>query len=109
MAVPPLKLGVTWNPPETASFSVTVNVRESPSSADASPIVTAAATAPVSSSKIVPVAVSVAVTVSVVPEIPRLTMNVSSSSGSVSPLVCTQKDFVSPLVPVKASGSVFAM
>ena len=45
VAVPSVNEGVTVNPPATASSSVTVNVIESPSSADASAIVRAAATA----------------------------------------------------------------
>ena len=63
VAVPSVKLGVTVSPPDTALSSVTVNVIWSPSLADASAIVRAG----VSSSRIVPVAVSLAVMVSEVP------------------------------------------
>ena len=77
VAVPSVKLGVTVKPVSTALFSFTVKVIESPSSADASAIVTSAGR---SSSSIMPVAVSVALTVADVPETDRLTVNVSSAS-----------------------------
>ena len=58
---------------------------------------------------IVPVAVSVAVTVSEVPETDRLTVNVSSSSWSVSSVVDTVKTWVSPAVPAKLMAAVFSV
>ena len=61
------------------------------------------------SSAIVPVAVSVAVTVSEAPETFRLTVKVSSASSSVSSMVATVKLRVSPAVPVKVSAAVFAV
>ena len=84
-----LKLGVAVSPPVTALSSVTVNVIESPSAALASAIVTAA-NAP-SSLVIVPVAVSVDVTVAVVPDTAKLTVNVSWCSLAVSSVVDTVK------------------
>ena len=104
--MPPLKLGVTRNPPGTALFSATVNVSESPSLADASVIVTDLGP---SSSMIVPVAVSVAVTVAVVPETARLTVKVSFASSSASSVVATVNVCCSPAFPVKASAAVFAV
>ena len=58
---------------------------------------------------IVPVAVSVAVTVSEVPETVRLTVNLSFASMSVSSVVATVKVFFSPAVPAKVSAAVFAV
>ena len=68
-------------------------------------------TAALSSSSlvIVPVAVSLAVTVSEVPETARPTVNVSSASTSVSSVVATVKLCVSPAVPVKLSPAVFSV
>ena len=57
----------------------------------------------------VPVAVSLSSTVSVVPETVRPTVNVSSVSSSVSSMVETVNVCVSPALPVKASASVFAV
>ena len=57
----------------------------------------------------VPVAVSVAVTVAEVPETARPTVKVSSSSTTSSWAVATVKVFVSPAVPAKASPAVFAV
>ena len=54
-------------------------------------------------------AVSVAATVAVVPETVRLTVNVSSLSLLVSPVVATVKDSVSPAVPAKLSAVVFSV
>ena len=105
VAVPSLKLGVTVSPPDTALSSVTVKVRESPSAALSSAIVTAG----VSSSVIVPVDLSVAVTVVSVPETSRPTVNVSSSSTSPSSVVATVKVCVSPLLPTKVMAAVFSV
>ena len=105
VAVPSVKLGVTVNPPDTALSSVTVNVRGSPSLADASAIVNVA----VSSSAIVPVAMSVALTVREVPETVRLTMKVSSASTLESSVVATLKLCVSPAVPANVSAPVFSV
>ncbi len=55
----------------------------------------------------VPVAESVAVTVAEVPETARVTVNVSSGSTSLSSVVATVKDLVSPAVPAKRSAAVF--
>ena len=77
VAVPSVKLGVTVKPVSAAWFNSTVKVIESPSSADASSIVTFAGR---SSSSIIPVAVSVARTVADVPETDSRTVNVSSAS-----------------------------
>ena len=60
-------------------------------------------------SMIVPVAVSVAVTVFDVTETLRLTVNVSFSSTISSSVVATAKVFVSPAVPLKLSGAVLAV
>ena len=92
-----VKEGVTFNPPVTALSSVTVKVSESPSAALTSSIVTAAS-AP-SSSRIVPVAVSLAVTDAEVPVTARLTVNVSWCSLAVSSVVATVIVCVSPAVP----------
>ncbi len=89
-----------------ASFSVILNVISSPSVADASSMVRANA---LSSSWIVPVAVSVAVIVAVVPETVRLTVNVSSGSTSHSGRVATVKVCVSPAVPAKLRAAVFSV
>ena len=105
VAVPSVKLGVTLKPSHTGLSSLTVNDSWSPSSADASVIVTAGA---VSSSKIVPVAV-LAVTASEVPVTDRLTVKVSSDSSSVSWVVATEKVCVSPAFPVKLSPPVFSV
>ena len=107
VAVPSVKRGVTVSPPVTALSSVTVNAIELPSTADASAIVTAGCVP--SSSVTVPVAVSVAVTVVWVPETVRPTVNVSSFSTSASSVVATVKDCVSPRVPMKVMGAVFAV
>ena len=106
VAVTSVKLGVTVRPPGTALSSVTVNVIASPSSADASAIVTAGAA---SSSVIVPVAVSAVVTGNDVPETLRRTVNVSSGSASASSVVTTVNVCVSPAVPAKLIAAVFAV
>ena len=100
-----MKLGVTFSPPDTAFDNVTVKLIESPSLAEASPIVTAE----LSSSLIVPVAVSVAVTVAVVPDTARPMVKVSFGSTSVSSVVDTVKLLVSPTVPVNVSAVVFSV
>ena len=105
VAVPSVKLGATVSPPGTALSSVTMKVIESPSLADASAIVNAAA----SSSLIVPVAMSVALTVSSVPETARLIVKVSSGSLAASSVVATVKVCVSPAVPAKLSAAVFSV
>ena len=113
--MPWVKLGVTVRPPDTAVSSVTVNAIPSPSAAEASAIVTAGVDAEVRGAgaspswRIVPVAVSVCVTVSEVPETVRLTVNVSSGSWSVSSVVVTVKLCVSPAVPAKVSPVVFSV
>ena len=114
VAVPSVKLGVTVSPSCTAWFSVTVKVRDSPSTASEAPafaIVTVALlpVLPRSSLVIVPVAVSVAVTVVEVPEMLRPTVKVSSSSTTVSSVVVTVKACVSPDVPAKARAAVFSV
>ena len=78
VAVPSVKLGVPVKPVSVALSSVSVKVIDSPSLAEAAAIVTCAG---MSSSSIVPVAVSLAVTIAWVPETARLTVNVSSTSG----------------------------
>ena len=92
-------------PPVIALSRVTVKVIASPSLAEESSIVTAGA----SSSRIVPVAVSVAVTVSCAPETVRFTVNVSSDSASLSSVVATVKVCVSPTVPAKVMPAVFSV
>ena len=57
----------------------------------------------------VPVAVSVAVTVSDAPDTARLTVNVSSSSFSLSSVVATVKVCVSSAVPAKLMPAVFSV
>ena len=66
-------------------------------------------TVALSSSLIVPVAVSVAPTAACVPETARLTVKVSSASNTSSAVVATVKVFVSPAVPVKLRAAVFAV
>ena len=83
-----------------------MKVIASPSSADASAIVSVGSRR---SSKIVPVAVSVAVTVTGVPETVRPTVKVSEASATLSPVVATVKVCVSPAAPAKASPAVFAV
>ena len=104
VAVPSVKLGVTVRPPGTALLSTTAKVIRLPSCAQALPI---SAAAP-SSSMIVPVAVSVAVTAVDVPETDRLTVNVSCSP-SLSAVVATVKVWVSPAVPAKMRAVVLAV
>ena len=106
VAVPSVKAGVTFSPPDTALSRVTVKVMESPSLAEASAMVTAALP---SSLVIVPVAVLVAVTVTVVPETPRPTVNVSFVSTTASSVVDTVKLCVSPAVPANVSAVVFSV
>ena len=89
-----------------ALSSVTVKVIESPSLADASAIVSVGGRL---SSKIVPVAVSVAVTVTDVSETVRPTVKVSAVSATASSVVATVKVCVSPRVPAKASPDVFSV
>ena len=89
-----------------------MNVRVSPSSAEESAIVTSGAMllSGGSSSKIVPVPVSVAVTDSEVPETFRLTVNVSSGASlSLSSVISTRIVCVSPSVPAKVSAAVFSL
>ena len=104
--MPSVKRGVTVSPPGTALSSVTVNSIPSPSSAEASSMVTAGGTW--SSSVIVPVAVPVAVTVAEVPDTLRATVKVSSDSSSLSSLVATVKVCVSPAVPAKLIPAMFS-
>ena len=106
VAVTSVKLGVTVRPPDTALSSVAVKVSGSPSAARASAIVTSGAP---SSSVIVPVAVSVAVTGNDVPETLRRTVNVSSVSAPASSVVATVNVCVSPAVPAKVSAAVFSV
>ena len=94
--------------------SVTVNVIPTPSVAEASATVSTAASSVVplalsSSLRIVPAAVSVAVTVAEVPETVRPTVNVSSGSTAPSSVVATVKVFASPAVPAKVSAEVFSV
>ena len=103
-----MKLGVTVRPPGTALSRVTVKEIASPSSALASAMVTVAGGA-VSSLVIVPVAVEVAVTLWVVPETARPTVNVSFSSTSVSSVVDTLNVCVSLAVPAKVRAVVFSV
>ena len=84
-----------------------MKVSASPSSAAASSMVTAAS-AP-SSLLIVPVAVSVAVTVAEVSVTARLTVKVSWCSFVVSSVVDTVKLCVSPAVPAKVRAAVFSV
>ena len=65
-------------------------------------------TAAASSSTIVPVALSVAITVSDVPETGKLTVNVSSSSASPSLVVATVNVCVAPVVPLKLNRAPFS-
>ncbi len=105
VAVTSVKLGSTVNPPGTALSSVTVNVIPSPSLAEASAMVRVGW----SSLRIVPVAVSLAVTVADVPDTPRLTVNVSSASTMASSVVATVKVLVSRAFPVKPIPAVFSV
>ncbi len=95
------------NPPPTALSSVTVKVMSSPSSALAFAILTTAGVS--SSSRIVPVALEVAVTLAEVPDTLSLTLKVSSDSSSESSVVVTVKVRVSPLVPEKEIPLVFSV
>ena len=94
---------------------MTVKVIPAPSAAEASAIVSTAGSSSVvrlalsSSLRIVPVAVSVAVTVAEVPETARLTVNVSSGSTAPSSVVATVKVFASPAVPAKLIPAVFSV
>ena len=99
--------GVTVRPPAIALSRVTVKVSESPSSAETSATVTAAC-AP-SSFLMVPVAVSVAVTVAEVPDTARPTVKVSWCSCVESSVVDTVKLCVSPAVPAKVRAAVFSV
>ena len=101
MAVPSVKLGVTFRPPCTALSSVTVKVISLPSVALALLIVTAA----LSSLLMVPVPVSVAVMPDF--EAVKPTVKVSLASSTASSVVETEKVLVSPVVPVKLSAVVF--
>ena len=102
-ALTSVKDGVTLSPPCTALSSVTVKVIFSPSDAFASFTLTAA----LSSLSMVPVPVSVAVTLSDVPETVRPTVKVSSASSTASSVVETVKVWVSLAVPVKVNAFVF--
>ena len=104
VAVPSAKLGVTVKPPCTALSTVTANEIAEPSVFDALPMDTVA----VSSLVIVPVAVSLAVTVSDVPETARPTVNVSPASTTSSSVVVTVKVCCSPFVPAKLMPVVFS-
>ncbi len=104
--MPSVWLGVTEKGPDVALSSVTVNSIPSPSSAEASSMVTAGGTW--SSSVIVPVAVPVAVTVAEVPDTLRATVKVSSDSSTLSSVVATVKGCVSPAVPAKLIPTVFS-
>ena len=106
VAVPSVKLGVTVSPPCTALSRVTVKVIVSPSLAEALSIVT---TALPSLSVIVPVAMSLTLTVSVVPDTDRLTVKVSSASTTASSLVATANVCVSPALPANVSAAVFSV
>ena len=66
---------------------------------------------PPSSSVMVPVAESPAVTVTPlgVPDTPRLTLKVSSFSTTASSVVATVKVCVSPDLPIKAMAAVFSV
>ena len=101
-----VKLGVTVKPPCTALSTVTTNEIAAPSVLDALPIDTVALP---SSLVIVPVAVSLAVTVSVVPETAKPTVNVSPASTTSSSLVDTVKVCCSPFAPEKLSAAVFSV
>ena len=57
----------------------------------------------------VPVPVSVAVTVAEVPETARLTVKVSFGSASLSSVVATVNVCVSPAVPAKLSAAAFSV
>ena len=103
-----VKLGVTVKPSGTALSSVAVNVIASPSSAAASATVNMARESRLSS-RMVPVAVSVAVTANDVPERLRLTVKVSSDASTVSAMVATAKVCVSPALPAKATAAVFSV
>ena len=70
-------------------------------------VITGVPAGTVSSSSIVPVAVSVAVTVTEVPDTLRPTVNVSSDSSSLSSVVATVKLFDSPAFPAKLIPTVF--
>ena len=111
VAVPSVKLGVTVSPPCTAWFKVTVKVRASPSTALTFAIVTVALppVRPPSSSVMVPVAGSPAVTPEGAFDTLRLTAKVSSSSTTASSMVATVKVCSSPTVPVKLSAAVLAV
>jgi len=85
---------------ENAAVTVTV-VPESPSPTLGGLTDRFTAGAP-SSSRMVPVAVSVAVIVSDVPDTVRLTVNVSFGSTAASSVVATVKVCVSPAVPAKS-------
>ena len=85
--------------------SVTVKVILEPSDALASLMVTVAVP---SSLLMVPVPVSVAVMLSVVPETDKPTVNVSLASSTASSVVDTVKVSVSPAVPLKVSAVVFS-
>ena len=96
VAVPSVKVGVTVSPRGTALSSVSVNIIRSPSVAEASLTVTDGGP---SLSTIVPVAVATCV-----PDVwSSLTVKVSFSSSSLSPIVATVKVFVSPAVPAKVT------
>ena len=84
-----------------------MKVIESPSSADASATVTAGV-AP-SSSAMVPVAGSPAVTPEGAFDTLRLTAKVSSVSTTASSMVATVKVCSSPAVPLKLSAAVFSV
>ena len=103
-AVTSVNDGVTVSPPCTAAPRVTVKVMSLPSDALALFTVT---TAP-SSLLMVPVPVSIAVTLSEVPETLRSTVKVSLPSTTASSSVETVKVLVSLAVPVKESAVVFS-
>ena len=96
-----------------ASSKVIVSPLSSSSSATwpftLSSLLMVAVTFALSSLVIVPVAVAVAVTLWVVPETAKPTVNVSSSSISSSSLVEIVNVCVSPAVPVKVRAAVFSV
>ena len=100
-----LKPGVTVSPPGIALSSLTVKVRESPSTVLASAIVTVA----LSSSVMAPAAVSVAVTPDGASDTLRVTVKVSLPSTASSSMVETVNVCSSPAVPVKLRAAVFAV
>ena len=99
-------VAVTWTvraPPSSATLSCIPLVRMSVSTDSVIEVGCR------SSSSMVPVAVSAAVTATVVPDTVKPTVNVSSSSARTSSVVATVKVCVSPAVPAKARCAVFSV